>query len=412
MPPGETLTLEVEPYKLSEIFSIIPEFEGDQIFLGNFINACECAHNMASTNQKTLLVIHIKNKLRGRAAQLISSRNPQSYLEIKQLLNLHFGDARDLTSLIQDLQRLKQIPGESALTFFNRIQVLNAKMHSCIQKSPNLKTADQRQAQTTLIETMVLNTLLTSLEPRLGQLIRASNPTTLLEAQSRIRRELQLSYFEDQKIAKPQPAKQSNYIGKTNQSPKCYNCGRTGHYINQCRQQNVRNNFPQNSNPNNSQTAQKSFTIPNNNASFNTPQQSKFNNAHQSRPLNYNSTPNSTHQLQNHPQITNKNTQFYQPQQRTHHMNWDQSSNNYNEYQIENYDTDNQINLHEDQYFDQYSSDIFDSENYQDFLTLPSTSQPPENTTQDPISEIQSQIQTLNLDNMDPNLNFPEQNFL
>ncbi|XP_050308276.1 uncharacterized protein LOC126744767 [Anthonomus grandis grandis] len=128
------ISVEVEPYKLSEIFSIVPEFEGDQIFLSNFIIACDCAYDMANAQQKVFLVIHIKNKLRGRAAQLISSRNPMSYIEIKQLLNLHFGDSRDLSSLIQDLQRLKQLLGESPLTFFNRLQVLNAKMHSCIQK--------------------------------------------------------------------------------------------------------------------------------------------------------------------------------------------------------------------------------------------------------------------------------------
>ncbi|KAJ8948606.1 hypothetical protein NQ318_007610 [Aromia moschata] len=62
---------------------------------------------MANTDQRHLLVIHIKNMLKGRAAQLISSRNPHSYFEIKQLLNLHFGDSRDLSSLIQDLQRLR-----------------------------------------------------------------------------------------------------------------------------------------------------------------------------------------------------------------------------------------------------------------------------------------------------------------
>lgn len=107
---------ELEPYRLSEIFSIIPEFEGEQISLGTFINACDVADTMATGDQKVLLVIHIKNK-KGRAAQLINSRNPSTYEEIKHLLNLHFGDSRDLSSLIQDLQRLRQLSNESPLTF-------------------------------------------------------------------------------------------------------------------------------------------------------------------------------------------------------------------------------------------------------------------------------------------------------
>lgn len=35
---------------------------------------------------------------------------------------------------------------------------------------------EQKQAQTQLIETMVLNILLTALEPKLGQIIGARNP--------------------------------------------------------------------------------------------------------------------------------------------------------------------------------------------------------------------------------------------
>ena len=50
---------EIEPYKLSEIFSLIPEFDGDQISLNTFLNSCDCANNMAVGDQKELLVIFI-----------------------------------------------------------------------------------------------------------------------------------------------------------------------------------------------------------------------------------------------------------------------------------------------------------------------------------------------------------------
>lgn len=51
---------DAEVYKLSEIFSIIPEFDGDQIFLNTFLYACDCANSMANIEQKVLLSIHIK----------------------------------------------------------------------------------------------------------------------------------------------------------------------------------------------------------------------------------------------------------------------------------------------------------------------------------------------------------------
>ncbi|KAL1516503.1 hypothetical protein ABEB36_000412 [Hypothenemus hampei] len=213
---------------------------------------------MANTQQKKFLAIHIKNKLKGGSAQLISSRNPNSYLEIKQLLNLHFGDSRDFPSLIKDLQRLRQIAEESPLTLYNRLHVLNAKLHAHIQKSPSLRTKEQKDAQTTLIETMALNTLLTGLEPRLGQLIRARNPSTLLEAQTRILRELQLSYLENQKAIEPsfqsfQSSRnqsfryQNNQSNRSQQQMKCSNCGRLGHTHSHCRQVLNQQNVGQNS---------------------------------------------------------------------------------------------------------------------------------------------------------------------
>ncbi|KAJ8978098.1 hypothetical protein NQ317_018964 [Molorchus minor] len=54
----------VEPYKLSEIFSVIPEYDGNQIFLQTFLNAVRCANSMAIGNQRILLTLHVKNKLR------------------------------------------------------------------------------------------------------------------------------------------------------------------------------------------------------------------------------------------------------------------------------------------------------------------------------------------------------------
>lgn len=49
-------------------------------------------------------MIHLKNKLKGRAVKLISYRELQFYRDIKQLVNSHFEDTRAVSSLIQDLK--------------------------------------------------------------------------------------------------------------------------------------------------------------------------------------------------------------------------------------------------------------------------------------------------------------------
>ncbi|KAL1493546.1 hypothetical protein ABEB36_009250 [Hypothenemus hampei] len=184
-------------YNFKDIFMLIREYDGDPISLNSFSNACNTAYSICSGDQHIFLIIRIKNQLRGRAAQLINSRDLNQWEEISNLLNIHFGDPRDINSLILDLQKLKQLPQENPITFCNRVINLNSKMQSSITKQ-NL-SRDQKLAQSDLIENMTLNTLLTGLEPKIGQIIRASSPNSIVDAVQRIKREMQLSYFEDQR---------------------------------------------------------------------------------------------------------------------------------------------------------------------------------------------------------------------
>lgn len=52
--------MEIEPYKLSEIFKIVTKFDGDQIFLQTLLDTCDYESNMATNNRKLQLVIHMK----------------------------------------------------------------------------------------------------------------------------------------------------------------------------------------------------------------------------------------------------------------------------------------------------------------------------------------------------------------
>lgn len=378
----------VELYKLSEIFSIVPEFEGDQIFLNTFLNACDHAQRMAVGDQKTLLNLHIKNKLKGKAAQLVNSRNAESWYEIKSLLNAHFGDSRDLTSLIQDLQRIKQLPGESATTFYSRLQTHNSKMHAAVQKS-NL-SAEQKAAQTNLLDTMTLNTLLTGLEPRLGQLIRASNPSNMLEAYSRIRRELQLSYFENQKVNKNVPNSNSNNNNfnvqrkQNNQNKFCNYCKRNGHVINECRQKQARNvpfastSYNQNPQRNFSQNNQHSY---NNSQNFNNNQHSYNNSQNSNQQRNFQHNNNQNRPQGNQPNFYTRNNNN---SQRTHNINSESSQSN--DFHFQN------------------------PEHNQNFQEPTHLDHPPVSQKWHPeMNDVQSQMSTMTLDDFNPNLNFPEQ---
>lgn len=113
------------------------------IFLNNLHNFFHDFSNLVHfiLNLPFLFYLH-NNKIKSRTAQLINSGKPWSYLEIKQLLNLYFGDSRVLSSFIQDLPRLKQLSNnKSPLIFYNRLQVIIAKLHANIQKT-SLLNAD------------------------------------------------------------------------------------------------------------------------------------------------------------------------------------------------------------------------------------------------------------------------------
>lgn len=64
LPDARSTTETLEPYKIAEIFSIVPEYDGNSIFFKTFISSWTTAQSMTTGNQLTLLVLHIKKNLK------------------------------------------------------------------------------------------------------------------------------------------------------------------------------------------------------------------------------------------------------------------------------------------------------------------------------------------------------------
>lgn len=246
--------------RTGELFKLIPMYDGDEISLNKFINACTIANNIADEFQKPLLLIHIKNSLKGSASYLINSRDLVDWDEVAQCLINNFGDSRDSVSLIHDLQTFTQKYNETSLQFCSRINAHNAKIRNRILLDKTL-SCGEKNAQIDLCDKISLKTVLTGLNKDIGVIIRARNPKDLAEAVSYIQNEEQLIYLENsrkrQNIRTNHPksnfnkSNYNNYSNKNNpnqRSNSYYQNNPQANKFKNSERQNFNNSRPQNSN--------------------------------------------------------------------------------------------------------------------------------------------------------------------
>ncbi|KAJ8939080.1 hypothetical protein NQ318_008684 [Aromia moschata] len=311
-------------------------------------------------------------------------------------------------------------------------------MHASIHKQ-QLSTG-QKQAQIQLTG-MILNTLLTGLEPKIAHVVRASDPADMLTAITRVRKELQLNYFEMQKSNRNN---NNTLVRKPNLPPptkQCSFCKRIGHVFSECRQRQQQSHQPPNSGPHQNYQNHQNYPRPN----YYNQHPGTSQNFQQQRPPVI--TPNPNFNAPRPPAIQ-PNPNYFRPNnnnnnRKTLHLNQDnepevseQPNQNYYENISDGYYTDN--NAHTDpNYYPANNSEYFNNEDYytangssenyyteeptydttlvynQDFRSgPPPRSDPPYHNRDSNMTVLQTQFGNMNLDNFNPNQNFPEQQFL
>ncbi|XP_050508009.1 probable serine/threonine-protein kinase cdc7 [Diabrotica virgifera virgifera] len=217
----------------------------------------------------------------------------------------------------------------------------------------------------------------------------------------------------------PRPNQNNQPIRRPNcQPPRCTFCGRIGHSNNECRSRQNSQNNSQNFNDTRNFSSYQNF----NNAQNNGFQRQNFspnNNYQNTRPNDQQIPQFNKNNPQIRPSVIHKNKNFSSDRQRAHFVNYEPDYvNDYTPDPIESYQYDDfsDNNYPPPDYYPSFdqSTDLIDSQDYQDFLTVSNQNHPPDNaiSINEPLSQIKNQIQTLNLDDMNPSLNFPEQKFL
>lgn len=196
-------------FTLKEFRDMIPEYDGDQATLNDFIEVCDFVIDSIQENQLNAIIFIIKSKLIGKAKRFISSRNLHDWDEIKELLINHYGDCRDTEGLLRDLTSTFQKANETPRAFVQRIEDLLTKIRSSVALDDSLNVQD-KEILNKSHEKIALKIFLSGLNDQFGSIIRAQKPKTLDEAEQYIIEEENIAYLKDFRISNKQKFSNNN----------------------------------------------------------------------------------------------------------------------------------------------------------------------------------------------------------
>lgn len=179
----------------------IPVYDGNPHILNIFIDTCQSLitnfYREGNDGHNNFIMRAIIGRLSGRALSLIGSRIHElnSWDQIKNLLNLSFGDQRNLDCLVQDLIILKPDRNETPYNFGMRCQDARSLVFS------KLNMLSLNPAEHTIkianYEELALKTFIRGLSGQLQNNIRLRDPKTLEKAMSLVIEEENFLYSQN-----------------------------------------------------------------------------------------------------------------------------------------------------------------------------------------------------------------------
>lgn len=229
-------------FSAKDIANFIPDYDGNQTELHDFVAACDHAIDHIDDDNITHIPFLIKSKLRGEAKQFISSRALTDWRDIKNLLLSHFGDTRDSESLLRQLTTSFQKNSENPRSYVQRVQLILTKLRNCTALDDNLDR-NMKRIMDEKHERIGLKTILSGLNDPIGSILRSQRPQTITDATSILAEEENLQYLKSfrnmnikDNIQKPSQIVPKNFktdINKGN-TKHCSFCQKTGHLISEC----------------------------------------------------------------------------------------------------------------------------------------------------------------------------------
>lgn len=237
-------------FSARDISKFIPEYDGDQSTLHDFISACDHVINYVENENLIHIPFLIKSRLKGAAKQFISSRALANWQDIRNLLLSHFGDTRDAESLLRELTNSFQKNSENPRSYVQRVQLILTKLRNCTALDDELDR-NSKIAMNIKHEKIGLKAILSGLSDPIGQILRSQRPQTIEDATSILSEEENLQYLKSFRNLNIRDnfQKPSQIIPKTfkpeikSNAKHCSYCQRTGHTINECYKKQNRTSY-------------------------------------------------------------------------------------------------------------------------------------------------------------------------
>lgn len=279
-------------HNMSDIRSLIQDnFDGDRSKLYDFLQDCGQAWSLCVGSQKTLLISYIESKLKGSARAQTRFKRFYDFDDIKECLIELFGDRRDLSQILEELNTLRQGKMESVQSYFSRIELLQ----TLALNTTSLQDEDESMGRIAMIKEIALQRFILHSNEDISSCLRRSKPKNINAALSEALLEEKHLLARKQNLPKTYNSFENSY---------CSNCKKKGHTLRECYSKN-RNYNSYNSNslrPSDSRTsfnsqASRNFSNSNNSRNFpNSNNSQHFSNSNNSR--NFNSI-NYNNRLQN-----------------------------------------------------------------------------------------------------------------
>ncbi|KAL3274514.1 hypothetical protein HHI36_015897 [Cryptolaemus montrouzieri] len=119
--------------KLTYLCTLIPNiFDGTRTSVHEFISNVDNVFHFANPAEHGPLLACVISKISGNAKAQLRDKTFKTWPGLKHLLLQLYADRKHYTTLMEELNTLKQLPNDSVLTFYNNIEKLYTRLINSI----------------------------------------------------------------------------------------------------------------------------------------------------------------------------------------------------------------------------------------------------------------------------------------